>query len=342
MATARINGGIITWALKRAGATRESIATKTIPAARIAVWQGGEEFPSEGQAEALAVKLGIPYAMLFMPTVPPDEKPDLPDLRTIDGKPLAHPSMDFLEVLDDAVARQEWYRSEALEASRQPLEFVGKFGLSDAPVKVAEDMCETLALNTSARDKCKDFEEFLRTIVASAERAGILVMRSSVVRHITSRPLNVKEFRGFALVDDLAPVVFINDNDAKAAQVFTLAHELAHIWIGAPGISDRKPNEKDSKNAIELFCDKVAAEVLVPAKEFVGFWSTSRPLDENLRNVSVRFRVSTLVALRRAKDLNQITPTVFFASVTHHYDAYLRREREKKEAQRKKKGGGNF
>jgi len=155
----------------------------------------------------------------------------------------------------------------------------------------------------------------------------------------------VKEFRGFALIDDTAPVVFINDNDAKAAQVFTLAHELAHIWIGAEGVSDRNPNEKDnSRNITELFCDKVAAEFLVPEKEFAGIWLNSRSVDQNMRSVSQNFKVSSLVALRRAKDLGRITHDVFFANVEEQYEGYKRREREKRAAQNKrdKKKGGNF
>lgn len=187
MALARINGGVITWALKRSGATLDSLATAKVTTVRLAAWEKGEEFPSEGQAEALAIKLGIAYAMFFMPIVPPDEPLDLPDLRTIDGRRLTRPSANFLEVLDDTIARREWYRSELPNTSNS-LDFVRKFTLNDKPAAVAKDMHAVLSLDPATRRECKNYEEFLKTLVARAERAGVLVMRSALVRHITSRP----------------------------------------------------------------------------------------------------------------------------------------------------------
>jgi hypothetical protein len=207
--------------------------------------------------------------MLFMPEVPPPDNPNIPDLRTISGKQLTNPSLAFRNVLNDTVIRQEWIREERIEQGAVPLDYVGRFSTADDPKTVAADMRHVLQLESADRAECHDFDAFLRHLVNRAESVGALVMRSAIVGHDTHRKLDVKEFRGFAISDAFAPVVFINDVDAKAAQVFTLAHELAHIWIGADGVSDRRPNQKeDSLNAIELFCDKVAAELLVPETEF--------------------------------------------------------------------------
>jgi Zn-dependent peptidase ImmA (M78 family) len=153
----------------------------------------------------------------------------------------------------------------------------------------------------------------------------------------------VDEFRGFALSDPLAPIIFVNDSDAKAAQVFTIAHELAHIWIAADGVSDRKPNQKgESKNAIELFCDQVAAEGLVPSTEFSSTW-VGKSVMENAKNAAAHFRVSTLVALRRARDLGYISFDSFMVHVDAEYTRFREIEKKKKAPSKKKDGGGgNF
>jgi Zn-dependent peptidase ImmA (M78 family) len=188
------------------------------------------------------------------------------------------------------------------------------------------------------------FEEFLRLLIVRAESNGVLVMRSAIVGYATNRLLNEKEFRGFALPDKIAPIIFINDHDAKAAQIFTFAHELAHIWLGAAGVSDRNPTDKDnSTNAVELHCDRIAAEFLVPASEFAAAWSVTRSIDSNVDHLSREFRVSSLVALRRARDLELITPSEFFPKVTAAYLRYKRHEEQKREEQRNREDqAGNF
>jgi Zn-dependent peptidase ImmA (M78 family) len=342
MAIARINRKMISWALRRSGASLESLVSAKTSLQRLKAWELGTAFPSEGDAKSLADKLGLAYPMLYMQDVPPDEPIKVPDRRTVDGLPLRNPSLDLLEVLDTTKARQEWYRSELPEPPEK-LAFVGRFALNSPPKAVAADMRATLGITPSERTGANNFDEFLKLLITRAEDHGILVMRSAIVGFATSRVLSVEEFRGFVLLDPFVPVIFINDNDAKAAQIFTFAHELAHIWIGASGISDRKPNRKgDSENRIEILCDMIAAEFLVPEDEFLQFWLPQRTLDRNLAEATGHFRVSSLVILRRARELNRITPEVFFKRVDEQYEAYKRREAEKKKKDEKKKSGGNF
>jgi Zn-dependent peptidase ImmA (M78 family) len=343
MNVAHINGKMLTWARIRAGFDIGRLAKGKISVEKLTAWEAGHDFPSETQAIALAEKLGISYPMLFMPTVPPPDIPVIPDLRTVTGHRLTNPSLDFREVLNDATARQDWVREDRIEEDREALRFVGKFSIAEDPKRVAADMRSVLRITSAERSQCHDYEAFIKYLVARAEAVGVLIMRSAVVRHATNRPLSVGEFRGFALSDAFAPVVFVNDADAKAAQIFTIAHELAHIWIGADGVSDRKPNQKnDSKNAIELFCDKVAAELLAPEAEVRSQWKGGTSL-ENSRRVAAHFRISTLVALRRAKDLGLIPFDVFIKQVESEYDRFSEIERKKREQQKKsEKKGGNF
>jgi Zn-dependent peptidase ImmA (M78 family) len=341
MAVARINGKIISWALRRSGASLESVATTKVSLDRLRLWESDEESPSEGQAEELADRLGIAYPMLYMATVPPDEPVKTPDLRTLDGHPVRKPSFGLLAVLDSCRARQNWYRDELIESGKEPLPFVARFSVQDSTQKIAADMRDAFQSDSIG---AHGYEELLKSLVTRAEELGILVMRSSIVGFATTRTLSVSDFRGFVLLDAFSPIIFVNDNDAKAAQVFTLAHELAHVWIGASGISDRDPEDKaSSRNPIEAKCDAVAAEFLAPEEKLLSRWITSLNIDSNVANASRTFNVSSLVILRRAKDLNLITNTVFFAKVHEQYEGYKRHERELREKEaRKKKKGGNF
>jgi Zn-dependent peptidase ImmA (M78 family) len=339
-----ISGKVLTWALKRSGLDIEKLVTRTTSVEDILGWEKGETLPTEAQAEDLAKKLGIPYAMLLMEYPPKDDTQKIPDLRTLTGRPVELPSLHFRELLDDTQIRQDWCRAERIDQKLPPLRFVSSFGLDDEPTRVARDMRATLGIDNEFRATCENYKDFQKRLVGSAEDCGILVMRSAIVKHSTKKTLNVSEFRGFALADKYAPVAFINDGDAAAAQIFTLAHELCHIWIGKDGVSDQEPTEKTpSHNHIEIFCDQVAAEFLVPAEDFSSRWITANTIQQNIRSLSEFFRVSSLVILRRALELGNIPLEVFKPTAHAEYERFKLREAQITLKQKKaKKKGGNF
>ena len=147
----------------------------------------------------------------------------------------------------------------------------------------------------------------------------------------------MNEFRGFAVSDDLAPLVFINGRDPLVAQFFTFAHEIAHVWIGASGISNADPANvpASQRKTIERFCDSVAAEALVPAAEFLRVWEGST--DRQLQNLGRHFRVSGMVIIRGAFELDRITRPQFYRLV-----AAEKQRQEERALARPESGGGNF
>src|SRR5262249_49784527 len=149
----------------------------------------------------------------------------------------------------------------------------------------------------------------------NAEGDGVLVMRSSVVGHSSKRKLSRSEFQGFAIADSRAPLVFVNTDDFKAAQVFTLAHELVHIWIGQSAISNTDEAEAPTKNKVESFCNRTATEVLVPATDFLNVWNPAADIDVLIQRLARRYWVSTLVILRRAHELGKLSDKQFFSSL---------------------------
>lgn len=341
---AYINPEIITWARKLRNLTFDELATKQLKAEQIRAWEEKRGLPTHAQATALAKKLKVPFLVLFL-SDPPDMNVPLPDLRTVSGTPVHNPSPGFFEVINSAFVKQDWYRNSEISRGANPLPFVGRFRTRDNFSLIAEDIRNVCQVSRFQR-AASNWKEFLDLMIARAESVGILVFRSAVVGHDTHRTLAVREFRGFVLSDILAPVIFINDDDAKAAQIFTLAHELAHIWTGQTGISDpdikKKPQE--FQNSTERACNKIAAEILVPEQDFLRRWDGSVSLWQNINRLTAHYRVSSLVILIQAHDLGKIPDTEFSAAFDAELQRFRRQDQKDKTKEEKaaRKKGGNF
>jgi len=308
---ARISGEVLRWARRRADIQPEQLASaigKGYTASHVLSWESGESFPTFRQAEIIADKLHVPFGILFMEN-PPELSLPIPDLRTVSGEPPERLSLNFLEVINDCLVRQFWYADELTFQGVRSLPFVGRFNLADDINGIAADITSVLEINDDLRRRCSSWEEFLTELVDRSERVGVLIMRSSVVRHSTRRGLPVREFRGFAISNPLAPLVFINTKDARSAQIFTLAHELAHIWIGQSGISNSDPKRRigDYASDIERFCNRIAAQVLVPDFNMASHWDAAETAEANIQRIASFHRVSRTVVAIRARDTGRIS-----------------------------------
>lgn len=319
MATAFINGEMLRWAMLRANVTPDEVAT-SVKKSRETVesWILGESKPTFRQAQDLARRLRMPFGFLFL-EAPPDDDLPVPDFRRVHGAPIAQsPSVDLRDVIADVLRKQQWFAEYQRDRLEAPLPFVGSFTLFDDPRDVAADMARRLRFDRQVRVESQR-DAFLREFSRSAQDIGVLVMRSGVVVTNTHRPLNVREFRGFAISDPYAPAVFINSKDAHAAQVFTLAHELAHIWIGESGISNFGPEtpvadlDHDETGEIEGFCDRVAGELLLPWERVLTTErSTETSLEHWIAELSRTYHVSTVMVARQLWEHDFIDRDTFF------------------------------
>lgn len=337
MTAALISPGVLRWARERAHLDHERLAKSAhVKPDKVVLWEEGKERPTITQAQSLAKALHIPFGFLFLPH-PPEEKLPIPDLRTVGNHVPDEFSVDIHDLLSDVLHKQDWYRDYLLEQGASPLLFIGSFGNDVDPAAIAADLAATLNLTINDREDTKDWEKFLRLLTDRAEAAGVWVMRSGIVGNNTHRTLDVQEFRGFAICDDIAPIVFINGRDAKAAQIFTLVHELAHLWIGQSGISNlslTQPSNTVHVNT-EKICNAVAAEVLVPQRTLHERWQTHESVDQNTSHLASFFRVSTVVIARRALDLCLI-------EWPDYLDYYQRQENIWQQKKKSQDGGGNF
>jgi Zn-dependent peptidase ImmA (M78 family)/DNA-binding XRE family transcriptional regulator len=337
VATAKINPAVFAWARRREAVSAEDLARRlgiTKPE-RILAWEQGEDRPTFNQARKLASVLRIPFGYLFLAEVPAQDR-TLPDLRTV-GRRRASFSGELLDVYRDALRKQAWMR-EKREEENAPLPFVGEAVGAAEPVAVAKAIRNTLAITPGLLQSVRSWEEYFAALVDRAEGVGVLVLRSSTVGANTHRRLDVEEFRGFAIADEYAPLIFINTNDAKAAQIFTLLHELAHIWRAETGVSRPDIEKADTDGDVEAFCDAVAAEALVPAAEFDAAWRDGDDLGEATARLARAFRVSQLVIARRAFDLGKVGRADFDELVSRLFAAARARKARQQEAD----GGPTF
>jgi Zn-dependent peptidase ImmA (M78 family)/transcriptional regulator with XRE-family HTH domain len=295
-------------------------------------WESGAVQPTLRQLEQFAQATHAPVGYFFLPE-PPQEVLPIPDFRTMDrGTPRL--SADLLDVIYTCQTRQTWYRDEAMVNGESPLPFVGSLTLATPSADAAHRIRQQLGFSVQARRECPNWTEALRLFIAQAEQAGVMVMVSGVVMNNNTRHLDPREFRGFALADALAPLVFINGADSKAAQMFTLAHELAHLWLGQSALSDAQM-AKTSAHATETWCNQVAAELLVPQADFRVALQRDEPLDQALQRLARHFKVSTLVLLRRMLDVGWLNQDAFWR-------AYRDEEARLKALLARNTGGGDF
>jgi Zn-dependent peptidase ImmA (M78 family) len=261
------------------------------------------------RAERLANLTNTPFGCLFLPEPPVDTLP-IADFRTVGTTAIARPSTDLLDVLNGAMLRQDWYRSYLMRAGAEPLEFVDSLKLTDDVATSARKIRETVGWDTRVVALANSIDDVITKQVEAIEQSGVTVTRSGVVDNNTHRKLSVREFRGFALSDKYAPAIFVNSADAKAAQMFTLAHELVHIWLGVSGVSTLDRLYAFDRGT-EQFCNRVAAEMLVPADELRRLWRDLQVYSDRAARLQRHFRVSALVILRRLRDESYLSQAEF-------------------------------
>ncbi len=314
---------LIQWALDRSGKYPDMLAKK-LP--KIEEWLTGELSPTLKQLEAFSKATYTPIGFLFLPE-PPDEQVPIPDFRTMATDYFDRPSPDLLDTIYICQQRQEWYRDFERSMGGDPLPFVGSAQLTDVVIQTAAIMREALGFNIEERKKIRTWADALRRFIEQADLLGILVMVSGVVGSNNRRKLDPHEFRGFALSDKLAPLVFINGADTKSAQMFTLAHELAHVWIGETAISDAEA-VRISNNRIERWCNQVAAEFLVPLDAISSVYDGDNDLSDEMDKLARQFKVSTLVILRRIHDVGGLTRDELWDAYQVELNGYLPCQRE--------------
>lgn len=333
MARVSVSPGMIRWARERAALDLEYLLHKF---SKLSEWETGELQPTLKQLEKFAKAVYVPFGFLFLKKPPIEELP-IPDFRTFDSQEIKRLSPNLLDMIYACQERQSWYKDYVQINQLAPCEMIGSSSLKDKPEDVAARISAAIGFDIASRNKCRNYEETLRLLIQKADDVGILVMVSGVVFSNNNRKLDPKEFRGFAISDPLAPLVFVNGSDSKAGQIFTLAHELAHLWLDSTALSNASAAPANGFRKEEVWCNAVAAELLVPTLILRSNLQnrSHETINQATARLSKYFKVSNLVILRRLLDAGWLSKTEF----NNEWDS----EKERlKEIFDQSAGGGNF
>ncbi len=328
--TVAVGTKVLRWAIHRSGRSPGDLADK-FP--RIEEWAAGRTQPTMSQLEKLANATSTPLGFFFL-SVPPEERLPFPFFRTVSNNSREQPSPDLLETIQSMQQRQAWMREFLVEEGQERLPFVDSVRLGANRAGVAGQMRKTLGLKSDWASVRPNWSLALRSLQDAIDDAGIMVVTNGVVGNNNHRKLNTEEFRGFVLVDEFAPLVFVNGSDGKAAQMFTLAHELAHVFFGSSAAFDLR-RLMPADDPIEQVCNQVAAEFLVPERLLREKWPSVRGAEDRFQILARHFKVSELVVARRVLDLALIHKSDFFS----FYDSY---QAEVRRAKSRQASGGDF
>lgn len=324
-----VNGEILRWAIKRSGRSIDKL-TEIQQMKNLEDWISGKKDPTVKQLEKFSTITSIPFGYLFFSS-PPSEQIPIPHFRTSSSSPLDGPGANLIDTVQIIEQRQDWMREYLVADGAEPLDFVGSAKPTDSYKDVALGIKEELDMDQDWASAHYNWSDALAVMRNSVENAGIFLSASGVVGHNNNRLLDPEEFRGFVLVDKYAPFIFVNSRDFKAAQMFTLAHELAHVWMGSSAAFDLH-KLSPARNTLERACNQIAAEFLVPMDSLVQKWNKFGGELNSFQAGARHFKVSEVVVARRALDAQLISSEEF-----HKF--YQTQQKVTKD---RKSDGGNF
>jgi Zn-dependent peptidase ImmA (M78 family) len=328
-----INPKILVWARRRSGQSVDQVARALGKRPEIIEsWEAGTSTPTYAQLEALAYKVyKRPVALFFFPE-PPDEPEPEHSFRTLPEFEIEELSSDTRFHIRDARALQ--LALYELNGGKNPAS--GKIfrelgtGAALSAVEIADQVRLSLGIDLETqKTEWRRPEEALKAWRKAVEDKGVFVFKSS---------LQQRDVSGFCLYDEEFPIIYLNNSTATTRQIFTLFHELAHTLLRTSGVTkldDRYIGSLSGEaKRVEVFCNRFAAEFLVPRSDFRRRVQSLRTDDESVAALAGEYKVSREVILRRLLDLDLVSQADY-----EERTARLRREYENRP---RGEGGGNY
>lgn len=323
---APVNPQLLIWARETAGLSVDDAAKKmNIAPAKLEGVEAGHEGQhlTFSQLKTAATAYKRPVAAFFLPEPPAVRHRPLHDFRLHQDAPLGYsPRLNF------EIRSAQAHRDDLIELAAEMDEDVGRFGSSlqrdTAPNRAAAYVRELIGIDIDTQLRWRSPETALKCWKAALEHLGILIFEASNI------PLS--EMRGFSIPSDELPIIVLNGGDTHTGRVFTLFHEITHLLLNDGGVCDLYvPNDDKSPDmALEMYCNAVAAEFLVPEAVLrriapgngIADWN-----EESLSTLARTFSVSREVILRRLLTLGRTTKA-FYQEMREQYKIEFERAKE--------------
>lgn len=321
-----IQPAIISWALSQT--SEEKLGTKLVE--NIKHWIDGTKSPTFNQIEDFSKKSHIPLGYFFLQT-PPVEQIGLLEYRTLDSIELANPSRNLIDTIHEMEMVQEWMVDYRKEWNYDTIRVVGSLkGVTNINI-IADTIRNDLGITVEWYKECANSSEAFNKVRSLLEECGIIVMMNGIVGKNTHRALDVNEFRAFAMVNEWAPLIFINGADSAGGRLFSLFHEIAHLWFGVNDLYNDRRYSAGGIKQIEVVCNAVAGELMVPEAIFLKKWNdyAAGDVHEKIKELARIFRCSGSVIARRALDNKKIDKKVYNQVIEEAIAAYVQAKQEK-------------
>lgn len=330
-----VNPAILNWVMQKVQV--ENVNSSVIE--MITKWISGEKAPTFNQIEEVSRKIGIPFGYFFLEK-PPIEKCEIVDFRTVDSINIQNPSRNLIDTVDSMSSVQEWMAEYNKDNGASEYTFVGSLKISDGVIHAADVIRKELNLNLDWFKNLKTAKEAFNILRNSIAGIGVIIMMNGIVGNNTHRTLSVSEFRAFTLVDPYAPLIFINSRDTDNGKLFSLLHELVHVWIGKDDFYNDTHGVSQKVSKEEQFCNAVAAEILVPNSMFLNEWSKQSGNSETIiYTLENKFICSRFTLLIKAFNTGKIEKNEFHKLLNLFKEQF---EVIQSQKQNKKSGGGDF
>lgn len=304
-------------------------------------WESGIEKPTFSQIEKISKAANIPLGYFFLQT-PPVEDLSLLDYRTVDSISIQNPSRNLIDVINEMEDVQEWMREYLIKNDASRLDFVGAYKNSIDVSEIVDSIRYSLNLKEDWFNEVSDGRDAFKTLRIRLEACGVIIMAGGYVGQNNRKKFDIEEFRAFTLIDEYAPLIFINTNDSKGGRLFSLLHEVAHIWLGKDNFFNDRNYLVNNVSKEETICNAVAAELLVPNRIFKQKWKSYERVTnyfDRIFSVAQEFKCGITVIARRALD-NSFIDTDRYNEVAEYAKQKYKEQQEKQKESGK--GSGNF
>lgn len=325
--TVNIQPAIISWALSQT--SEEKLGAKLME--NITHWLDGTKRPTFHQVEDFSKRSHIPLGYFFLQT-PPVEHIGLLKYRTLDSIELSNPSRNLIDTIHEMETVQEWMASYRKEQNYDTIRVVGSLhSITDIHI-IADTIRSDLGITVEWYKECENSSKAFNKIRELLSECGIIVMMNGIVGKNTHRALDVNEFRAFAMADEWAPLIFVNGADSAGGKLFSLFHEMVHLWMGENDLYNDRGYSENRVKPIETVCNAVAGELMVPGAVFLENWdsSTSEDARIKIKELARMFRCSSSVIARRALDYKKINKRLYNDVISDAIDAYIQFKQEKR------------
>jgi Zn-dependent peptidase ImmA (M78 family) len=289
-------------------------------------WISGKKQPTFKQLEDFSAKIRIPLGYFLLKT-PPTEKLEILEYRTVGSTVVSNPSRELTDTIHQMESIQNWMRDYLIQNHSEKIPLVSCLDPSVPISAMASQMRKYLKIDEKWYTESQSAEMSFNWLRQRMSALGIIIMMNGTALDNTRRVLKVEEFRAFTLIDEYAPLIFINAADSFGGKLFSLLHEIVHIGLGHNSFFNLSPSNSGNLSQIEAMSNAVAAEILVPMSAFVEEWGKNTEnleVSAKIDHLQAIFKCGSVVIVRRALDKKFISPDDYNKFVDNAIQNFLK------------------